>query len=152
MSKCIGGVLSECCWKGGGPHRTLLSVKNIDIPCVLHTFAHYGFHKSRGGPNLFSTQIRTARTDLRAPTCSTKSFLNRRVPCGLAFLLRCVVIIVFTCFCANPPGTHRSKGSNLLNQIALKSPCTVRTCVFIKVCHDNCFYMFVCKSPRHGLI
>ena len=87
MSKVIGGELSECTWKGGGTHRTLPSVKNIDIPCVLHTFAHYGFRKSRAGPNLFSTQIRPARTDLRAPTCSTKSFSNRRVPCGLAFLL-----------------------------------------------------------------
>ena len=134
MSKVLGGVLPECCWKPGGPHWTLISVKNIDIICVLHTFAHYGFRKSRGGPNLFSTQIRTARTDLRAPTCSTKSFLSRRVPCGLAFLLRCVVIIVFTCFCANPPGTDRFQGSKLLNQIALKSSRAVRTCVFTTVC------------------
>ena len=103
MSKCIGGVLSEWCWKLGDGHWTLPSVKNIDIPCVLHTFAHYGFRKSRGGPNLFSMQIRTARTDL----------------------------------------------SNLLNEIVLKSPRAVRTCVFTKVCRDNYFYMFLCKSARH---
>ena len=48
MSEVLGGVLSECCWKLGGARWTLPSGKNIDIPFVLHTFAHDGFCKPSG--------------------------------------------------------------------------------------------------------